>query len=89
MSLKITERQLRNKVLKKLKDKGWLVISLSDKWRSGTPDLFCAKNGKAIFIELKSPTGKLSRIQEATIHAIQSAGIMCYVINDIKQIELI
>lgn len=86
---KLSERQIRNKVLKRLKNNGWYVISLSDKWRSGTPDLFCARDGKAIFIELKRPGRDLDRIQAETFRRLLEEGISCYLINDVSQIDLI
>lgn len=84
-----SERQIRTKVLKRLKNNGWFVLSLSDKWRSGTPDLFCARDGKAIFIELKRHGGKLARIQEETIRHLNEEGIMCHVIYDVSQVDLL
>ena len=90
----MSERSVRNAVLRKLKAKGWHIMPLSDKWASGYPDLLCIKRNdvdfwtaRYMFIELKSPTGKLSKIQIVTIKKLQDMGCEVHVVNDVKQLE--
>ena len=88
----MSERAVRNAVLRKLKKEGWYVMPLSDKWASGYPDLLCIKYfdgilARHVFLELKSPTGKLSKIQVVTIAKLRSLGCEAYVVNDVKQLE--
>lgn len=82
------EKDVRRKVLKKLKENGWFVMSLSEKLASGYPDLLCIKDGQYVFIELKRPKkGKLSLIQIAFHNKLKALGCKVLVINDVKQLE--
>jgi hypothetical protein len=68
-------------------------MSLSEKWASGYPDLLCIKMQDFVhlpvymFIELKSPTGKVSKIQEYTFNVLRSLGCVVHIVNDIKQMD--
>lgn len=46
----------------------------------GVPDLLMCANGKFIAIEVKTETGKLSKMQEIEINKIRKAGGMAVVI---------
>jgi hypothetical protein len=50
----------------------------------GFPDLFLARYGRIILVEVKSPTGKgrLSKKQQREIERLKNAGIKVYVIED-------
>ena len=49
----------------------------------GFPDMFLARNGRIVLVELKSPTGRgrLSRKQEKEIERLRNEGINVYVID--------
>ena len=49
----------------------------------GFPDVFLARNGRIVLVELKSPTGKgrLSKKQEKEIERLRNEGINVYVID--------
>ena len=51
--------------------------------RAGVPDLICIKAGQVCAIELKSPTGRLSKHQRATIDELTAAGCLVRVIDNI------
>lgn len=56
---------------------------------SGLPDIICCINGKFFAFEVKTASGKLTKLQEATIIKIQKAnGIACKVtsVNEVKNI---
>src|SRR5436190_516383 len=48
---------------------GWLVFHAFDARRSepGWPDAFCVRNGRALAVELKTATGRVSKAQERWI----------------------
>jgi len=50
---------------------------------TGFPDLFLARNGRIVLVELKSPTGKgrLSKKQEKEIERLRNEDINVYVID--------
>ena len=49
----------------------------------GFPDMFLARNGRIVLVEMKSPTGKgrLSKKQEKEIERLRNEGINVYVID--------
>jgi hypothetical protein len=51
--------------------------------KSGVPDLLLVKSGKLCALELKSPTGRLSKTQQQTIAQLQQAGVVVAVAHDI------
>lgn len=70
------ELDLKRKVLKAIKKqfpKAW-VWKISDRFYSGIPDLFIIHNGVHIFIELKRPGEKPTKIQIYTMNKINEAG---------------
>jgi Holliday junction resolvase len=68
------ESKIQTKIKKKLEAGGWLVIKLIRTSVNGIPDILALKNGKAIFIEVKQPTGKISEVQKLRIKQLQEQG---------------
>jgi Holliday junction resolvase len=68
------ESKIQTKIKKKLEAEGWLVIKLIRTSVNGIPDILALKNGKAIFIEVKQPTGKISEVQKLRIKQLQEQG---------------
>ena len=65
-----------------MEEKGYLVVKLINTNCNGIPDLMCLKNGKAIFIEVKQPTGVLSELQKLRIKQLTDLGFDCKVWTD-------
>ena len=55
----------------------------------GFPDMFLARNGRIVLVELKSPTGKgrLSKKQEKEIERLRNEGINVYVIDSYEGVD--
>jgi len=55
----------------------------------GFPDLFLARNGRIVLVELKSPSGKgrLSKKQEKEIERLRNEGINVYVIDSYAGVD--
>ena len=72
------ECQLRKKIKTILKTKfpNSLMLPLSDKYHKGYPDLIILFNGQVYFIELKTPKGKLSKLQKYYINNIYNTSII-------------
>jgi Holliday junction resolvase len=68
------ESKIQTKIKKKLEAEGWLVIKLIRTSLNGVPDLMCLKNGKAMFIEVKQESGKVSEIQKLRIKQLREQG---------------
>ena len=55
----------------------------------GFPDLFLARNGRIVLVELKSPSGKgrLSKKQKKEIERLRNEGINVYVIDTFSEAD--
>lgn len=70
----MTEAQYQSRLIKKYEAEGFYVIKLIQANRSGLPDLLCLKPDKVLFIEVKGPKGRLSKVQEYRIAELQGRG---------------
>jgi Holliday junction resolvase len=73
------ESKIQTKIKKKFKEKGYLVVKLINTNCNGIPDLMCLKDGKAIFIEVKQPTGDFPELQKLRIKQLTDLGFECKV----------
>lgn len=72
----MTEQQIQAKKIKELEAQGYYVIKLMKTNKNGIPDLLAIpRNSDVIFIEVKRPDGKLSKLQEYRINELKSHGI--------------
>jgi hypothetical protein len=61
----MTEQQIQSKRIKELEDDGYYVIKLIKTNKNGIPDLLAIPpNANVLFSEVKTPTGKVSKLQE-------------------------
>jgi len=84
------EQQYQKKIIDKYRAEGWYVINTIKTNVNGIPDLILLKDGEPpTFIECKTPTGKLSKIQVFRLNELQEKGFDCYVSygHDIKKWE--
>lgn len=70
------EQQIQSKKIKELEAEGYYVIKLINTNKNGIPDLIAIpKNSDVLFVEVKGPNGKLSKLQEFRIKELKSHGI--------------
>jgi len=101
-----TELFLQRQVVLLLESNGWLVIQNPQRkgygvherfgFKKGVPDLLVIKNGRFIFLELKSERinttngkiirGRLSEDQENMIEILRSNRIEVYVVSNIDEV---
>ena len=81
-----TESKLQRKIINHLELSGWIVVKTIQLSKNGFPDIFAFKNGKTIFIEVKSPTGKTTELQKYRIEQLTKEGFLAFVCNDFQQI---
>ncbi len=61
----MTEQQIQAKRIKQFEADGYYVIKLVKTNKNGIPDLLAIPKGsKVVFSEVKTPTGRLSKLQE-------------------------
>jgi len=70
------EQQIQSRKIKELEAQGYYVIKLTTTNKNGIPDLIAIPpNSDVLFVEVKGPTGKLSKLQEYRIKELNQHGI--------------
>jgi hypothetical protein len=85
------EKHLVSKILKWCKQQGIYARKIhgSQFQHRGLPDIHCIVDGKAIWFEVKTATGKPSEVQLAELNQIRRAGGHGYVIRSLLEVQLI
>ena len=87
------ERDIERALIKRVKEVGGEVRKVVWQGRRGAPDrlvLLPKKRRKArplVFVELKAPKGKVSRLQALEHEILAHYGVRVVVVNSIEQIE--
>jgi Holliday junction resolvase len=85
--IKMTEQAIQKKITDKLTANGWHVVKVIRCNKPGTPDLVACKGTACMWVEVKKPGGKLSKLQEYRIKEMQDKGLqvmVAYGVDDIK-----
>ncbi len=56
---------------------------------AGIPDIIACVNGRFIAFEVKTPSGKATKLQEATIRKILNAGGVAAVVHSVDEVKAI
>ena len=79
------EQQIQKKIINKLESEGWYVIKLIKTNKNGVADLLALKDKeKPFFIEVKTPTGKLSELQKFRIKEQIERGFNAIATNNVN-----
>mgnify|MGYP001560943983 CR=1 FL=1 len=96
--MKLSEHQIQNLIKQYLESQGWFVLRLNSGavltkrgqvvrlCPAGTPDLFCLKKGKCVFIEVKTAKNKVTLLQDHMLKIIEEHGaqtIIAYSLEDV------
>ena len=57
--------------------------------QSGIPDIICCYKGKFVAFEVKTDTGKLSKLQEITLYRIQEAEGIAVKVTSLEEVKKI
>jgi len=70
------EQQIQTKKIKELETQGYYVIKLINTNKNGIPDLIAIPpNSDVLFVEVKKPEGKLSKLQDFRVKELQEHGV--------------
>lgn len=71
----MTEQQIQTKRIKELESEGYYVIKLIKTNKNGIPDIVAIPpNSNVIFSEVKTPKGKVSKLQEYRLKELDEYG---------------
>lgn len=88
VSTRPSEAAIQRQVMKALEGAGWTCVKLIQTNLNGMPDLMCLRGGMTMFIEVKSETGKASKLQLHRIHQLKMNGFGAYVVSSVKQLYM-
>mgnify|MGYP003133205344 FL=1 len=72
----MTEQQIQKKRIKELEAEGYYVIKLIKTNKNGIPDIIAIPpHADVLFSEIKTPRGKLSKIQEYRLKELKNHGV--------------
>lgn len=72
----MTEQQIQAKKIKELEAQGYYVIKLINTNKNGIPDLIAIpKDSDVLFVEVKKPNGKMSKLQEYRANELKNHGL--------------
>lgn len=76
----MTERELQDAIVQTARVLGWRVYHTHDSRHSaaGYPDLTMVRNGRLVFAELKSATGKASEAQQEWLRDLRLSSAEVY-----------
>ena len=78
----MTEQQIQSKRIKQLESDGYYVLKLIKTNKNGIPDLIAIPPGcDVLFSEVKTPKGKLSKLQEYRLKELEEHGCRTEVYN--------
>jgi len=70
------EQQIQSKKIKELEAQGYYVIKLINTNKNGIPDLIAIPpNSDVLFVEVKRPDGKVTKLQEYRHKELEEKGI--------------
>jgi hypothetical protein len=81
------EQQIQAKKIKELEAQGYYVIKLINTNKNGIPDLIAIPpDSDVLFVEVKKPDGKMSKLQEFRKKELENHGIKVEIFkgNEIK-----
>jgi len=82
-----SESSIKADIVKYLRLRGFLVWKLSDRFRSGVPDIYCARAGRSYWFEIKTEIGKVSPLQEYDLRDLRAHGVTAAVIRSVDDVK--
>ena len=72
----MTEQQIQSKRIKQLESEGYYVLKLMQTNKNGIPDVIAIPpNSVVLFSEIKTPKGRLSKLQEYRLKELEEHGL--------------
>lgn len=81
------ESAIQTKIIKWLRDNDFYVVKTVACNRNGVPDVLACRDGAFVAIEVKAPTGTVSKLQEYQIKKIKEAGGIAFVARSLDEVK--
>ncbi len=80
------ESAIQAKIIAYLRGCGFFVLKIPGNVHRGLPDLLAIRDGRAYWFEVKSESGKPTRLQEFTLANLRSYGCFCAVVHSVEEV---
>jgi Holliday junction resolvase len=85
----MSEQTIQSAIIKWLEKEGFYVIKTITCNKAGVPDIIaCAPGGLFVAIEVKTPTGRVSKLQEVHVRKINNAGGIAFIARSLPEVKL-
>ena len=81
------ERSIQSSIKTQLSKKGCLVYKFDSPGNAGVPDLIVIAPFGVYFLEVKTTTGRLTKLQEHQHERMRAAGALVYVVRSTEAAE--
>lgn len=87
----MSEKAIVDKIRDHLRKQGFWVLKIhgGPTQTAGIPDLLAVRDGRAFFFEVKTATGKTSRLQVHTIEQLRSFGAVAEIVCSVADVETV
>lgn len=80
------EARLQQRIVRAFKQRGWAAYRIRPHGVAGFPDIQACAEGRAVYIEVKAPSGgKPTRLQRARLDELEAAGGITGVARSVEQ----
>ena len=84
----VRESIIQSKITQKARQLGILCVKVDSSSSRGWPDLTCVlPNGTVLFVELKTATGKTSKLQDYMIEKLKRNNANVYIIRSVEAFD--
>jgi Holliday junction resolvase len=80
------ESKIQAKIKARFEQAGWIVVKLIQTNCNGIPDLMCLKGGKTVFVEVKQPGKKPTKLQQFRHDQLTQNGFQVFILSSEKDI---
>jgi Holliday junction resolvase-like predicted endonuclease len=81
------ESDIQHSIITWLESIGMYVVKVIQTNKNGWPDLQALQNGVTLFIEVKTPTGKLSELQKYRHKQLQDKGFIVITTHSLTHLQ--
>lgn len=86
----MSEQVIQAKILRFLEKEGYYVVKTISCNRAGVPDIIaCAPGGQFIGLEVKTLTGRASKLQEYNLRKIKQTGGTAGIVRSLDDVKLL
>ena len=80
------ESKIQAKIKARFEQAGWIAVKLIQTNCNGIPDLMCLKGGKTVFVEVKQPGKKPTKLQQFRHDQLTQNGFQVFILSSEKDI---